>query len=84
MHDASELISSYRHTRNLLLAIIAELFPPGAVVRAKGTTSVEWTGVVLAVGANDRRQTSGDMVSVAWSNGNRYPVRIDEIELDRK
>lgn len=80
MGDIKELLAAYREARAKLLS---ETFANGSVVRAKGTTSLEWVGVVRGMSAPDRRATSADMVFVEWVNGNRYPVPVDEIELKR-
>lgn len=63
-----------------MLAETLSKFPPGARVQPIGTTTGNWGATVRAIDEHHRKELAADMVFLDWDNGNKFAVRIDEIE----
>lgn len=74
-------IESYRQARDAMIEMTAAAFPPGTRVQPIGTTTGNWGATVRKIDQHHRRELSADMVFLDWDNGNKFPCKIDEIEI---
>lgn len=81
--DTESMLAEYREVRDRMLATTELLFPAGARVCPVGNQSPKWHATVREVDKYHRRDMSADMVFVDWDNGNRFSIKIDEIERVR-
>lgn len=80
MDEVADLLATYREIGDQLIDLVAAAFPPGCRVRPPGVTSPNWIGSVETLEGYDRKAMAADLVWVVWDNGNRYAVRVDELE----
>ena len=73
-------VDYYRSIREQMLSITQTKFPDGTRVQPIGTTTGNWGATVRAIDEHHRRELAADMVFLDWDNGNKFPVKIDEIE----
>lgn len=73
-------VDYYRSIREQMLSITQAKFPPGTRVQPIGTTTGNWGATVREIDEYHRRELSADMVFLDWDNGNKFAVKIDEIE----
>lgn len=78
--NQQDTINAYRLARESMLAETVKSFPAGTRVQPVGTTTGNWGATVLDIDDHHRRDLSADMVFLSWDNGNKFAVRIDEIE----
>ena len=79
--EFGRLLMLYRTCRSEMQESVAKLFPPGSRVQPIGTTTGNWGATVRDIDTYHRRDLSADMVFLDWDNGNKFAVRVDEIEL---
>ena len=73
-------LQSYLEAREKMLAETMRLFPPGTRVQPVGVTAESWGATVRKIDEHHRREMSADCVFLDWDNGNKFAVRISEIE----
>lgn len=77
-------LEGYRSARERMLAVTMKQFPAGSRVQPVGTTTGNWGATVRELKNYDRLQLSADMVWLDWDNGNKFAMRIDEIEHEKR
>ena len=80
----TELVAKYREAREALIKEVEKMFPPHQRCWPVGATTGNWGSYVRREDHFSRRELSADMVYLIWDNGNRFPQKIDEIELESK
>lgn len=71
---------NYRVAREKMLEVTMREFPEGTRVQPIGVKTGNWGATVRKIDEFERRAMSADMVFLDWDNGNKFAVRIDEIE----